>query len=203
VSTWKMAWRNIWRNKPDSKWWATPPGSFSPDGSVISYSRAGESTGYDMWMFSIDGQQPSEPWLATPVFEGVGAFSPDGRWLAYWSNETGRTEVYVRPFSGSGGKTRVSSNGGLLPRWSRDGRQLFYMDGDRTLFVVDVKIGARFEAGRPRRVVEAPLHIGHGFDAAADGRFVVVKPPPIEPYRLVVAPNWAEEMAAKRSDPSS
>ena len=77
------------------------------------------------------------------------------------------------------------------------------MGADETIMVVDVTGGARFEAGRPRVLVKAPFHIGHGMDVAPDGRFVVVKPPPIEPYRLVVAPNWGAEMAARRADQSS
>ena len=88
-----------------------------------------EATGNYIWLASMTGEPKPRPWLATRFNETNPQFSPDGRWLAYTSDESGKTEVYVRPFPGPGQKRLVSSEGGTEPRWRGDGREIFYRDG--------------------------------------------------------------------------
>jgi Tol biopolymer transport system component len=121
---------------------STLPVSWSPDGNVIVYEVLDPTTvSSDLWVVRLSGDRPSassgrpepaegrkpSPLLHTPFSESHGQISPDGKWLAYYSNETGRTEVYVQPFPSGAGKWQISTSGGLLPRWRRDGQELFYM----------------------------------------------------------------------------
>src|SRR4029077_11465276 len=93
--------------------------------------------GWDVWTMSMDGNHQTRPLVQTKFNEGQPRFSPDGRWLAYLSDETGRNEVYVQPFPGSGHRVRTSTAGGEEPIWSRDGRELFYFK-DADLMAVKV-----------------------------------------------------------------
>ena len=97
------------------------------------------------------GGSSATPLVATAADERDPALSPDDRWLAYASNESGRYEVYVRPFGGSGGRIAVSTDGGLMPVWSRDGRRWYYLQ-DRSLAIADVTAGSTFAASRPRAI---------------------------------------------------
>ena len=114
------------------------PNSWSPDGQTlaytVSYAQADSMTRKrqtsDIWLLSMDRKTPAHPWFETPSNEFAAEFSPDGRFLAYVSDESGRREVYVRPFPGPGGKTQVSSHGGAEPAWSSNGKEILYRDGD-------------------------------------------------------------------------
>ena len=98
----------------------------------------------DLWVLSVDGEPKPVPFLATDFDERSGQFSPDGRWVAYESNESGRYEIYVRGFPQTGGKWLVSVAGGTQPRWRRDGREIYYVAPDNKLMAVEVKpSGAR------------------------------------------------------------
>ncbi len=102
-------------------------------------------------------------------------FSPDGRWIAYESNESGQNEIYVRPFPGPGGKWQVSTGAGTFafPRWSRDSRELFYRNGNQ-MMVVPVRTGESFSAGTPQVLFEGSFWFG--YDVTADGqRFVMIQ----------------------------
>ena len=128
------------------------------------------------------GWKPGKPvaFLTSEFIEGTAAFSPDGRWLAYESNETGRVEVYVRPFPGPGGKWPVSTGGGGLPTWSRTRKELFYRASDFKLIVAAYGVdGGSFRAEKPRVWSEAPLEARgfvRTFDLHPDGqRFAVRK----------------------------
>lgn len=125
------------------------------------------------------------------------AFSPDGRWLAYTSNESGTNEVYVGPFPGGGGKWQVSRRGGSQPRWRGDGKELFYLAADSKLMAAEIKEkGASLEIGNVRPLFQAPpasvLAFGVVYDASADGkRFLintVAEQESSEPITLVI--NW-------------
>jgi hypothetical protein len=115
-----------------------------------------------------------ELFLGTPFFEWSPAFSPDGRWLVYTSNESGTSEVYVRPFPGPGGKWQISKGGGSTPLWSRDGRELLFQTLDQRVMAVGYNIkGDSFAAGKPRVWSESRLWNAGGmpvYDLAPDGK---------------------------------
>ena len=141
----------------ESPQWAS---SWSSDGRFVTYMTA--TAALDLWVVPMDGDGKPELFLSTPFAESDGAFSPDGRWFAYASDESGRVEVYVRPFPPGGGKWQVSDGGGGYPRWSRDGRELFYRT-DEGIMVASVEaIGDTFRAGKPRRVLEGSFRGGLG-----------------------------------------
>ena len=113
------------------------PSSFSPDGKVLAYSEIRPDSGQDIWTVRLDGATPRQPelFMRTAFEEALPLFSPDGRWLAYRSNESGRMEVYIARFPGAAVKRQVSIDGGDQPQWGANGRQLFYLDGGRVMSV--------------------------------------------------------------------
>jgi serine/threonine-protein kinase len=158
------------------------PGSFSPDGKRLAYQQATDSGRSEIWTASIEGDSDhprlgrAELFLGTPYSTLNPVFSPDGRWLAYYSNETGTYEVYVRPFPGPGGRQQISTGGGRYPMWSPIGRELFFLASDRRIMVAGYSArGDSFTAAKPQvwsegRLAEAPFR---SYDLAPDGkRFV-------------------------------
>jgi len=116
------------------------PLSFSPDGRLLAYYEVNPDTGRDIWVLPMEGDRTPIPFLVTESNERSPVFSPNGRWIAYASNESGRDEVYVRPYPpGTGGQILISTDGGREPVWARDGRELFYRSGNR-LMAVPVEI---------------------------------------------------------------
>src|SRR5207247_3821084 len=134
------------------------------------------------------------PFLQTDFFEAGAQISPDGRWMAYTSEESGRTELYVQPFPGPGGKWQVSSAGAGPAKWRADGRELFYVAPDRKLMAVEVKTQASFEVGVPTPLFETRMKLAPGrqFDATADGKKFLLNAANLEdgasPTTLVI--NW-------------
>jgi Tol biopolymer transport system component len=132
--------------------------------------------------------------MQTPFCDCAAAFSPDGRWVAVVSDESGRNEVYVVPFSGTGGKWQISTAGGHWPRWRRDGREIFYMAPDNRLMVAPVDgQGSVFQIGGVRPLFETRARINQRFmyDVAPDGqRFLInmTVEQAVQPITLVV--NW-------------
>jgi hypothetical protein len=128
-------------------------------------------------------------------------FSPDGRWLAYSSNETGRSEVYVRGYPLPGGKWQISTEGGTEPVWNRNGRELFYRNGNRVM-AVDIVASATFSAGKPQVLFEGPyeptLMTNANYDVSLDGRrFLMLKASAPEEEALTqinVVLNWFEDL---------
>ena len=123
---------------------------WSRDGGFIIFHVFDQKNASDIWILPLFGDGKPYPFLQTQFEESQAHFSPDGHWIAYTSNETGRTEVYVQTFPQSGGKWLVSSGGGAQPHWRGDGKELFYIAPDRTLIAVDVNAGATFETGAPK-----------------------------------------------------
>ncbi len=153
------------------------PLSWSPDGRHVLYT--GFSKGDDILVLPLTGDRKPIPFAETPFSEVSGQFSPDGRWIAYASNESGRYDIYVAPFPPTGGKWMVSRSGGLVPRWRRDGAEIFYFDGARLIAVtVDGRTSA-FEVGTARPLFEpvSPVRVGETrafYDVSPDGqRFLI------------------------------
>jgi serine/threonine protein kinase/Tol biopolymer transport system component len=151
-------------------------GSTGPDGELVYDSQSVE-TGWDIWVFQRGAREPV-PYLRTEAAERNGAVSPDGRWLAYESDETGRREVFVSSFPISRDKWQVSVDGGDLPSWREDGRELFYIAPDSRIMAVEVAANTTFTRGQTRPLFLAPLSTGAGptldFDVSSDGtRFLV------------------------------
>ena len=127
------------------QWSAASACDWSPDGRFALVRSVDEATGmYNLWVLEFEGNRPPIPIAVTPYDERDGQFSPDGRSIAYQSDESGRAEIYVQPFPGPGTKIRISTNGGMQVRWRRDGKELFYIGPDNRL--MSVSIGAA-EAG--------------------------------------------------------
>jgi Tol biopolymer transport system component/predicted Ser/Thr protein kinase len=171
--------------------------SFSPDGRRLAYYEQAPQTGGDAWTLPLDLTDPEHPkpgkpelFLRTPFNEGAAVFSPDGRWLSYTSNESGRFEVYVRPFQsaqgGPGGKWQISTAGGVYSFWSRDGRELYYEGADNRIMVVSYTAKSdSFAAGKPRVWSDTQI------------RFTAVGSPPLD-----MAPNGKRFAILSRNDPT-
>jgi Tol biopolymer transport system component len=147
------------------------PSSF--DGRHLLYSVIGPKGGFDLWVLSVDGEPKPFPFLATDFNEDRGQFSPDGRWVAYESNEAGRYEIYVRGFPRTSGQWPVSVAGGTQPRWRRDGREIYYLAPGNKLMAVEVNpSGAAFEVGSPKELftTQEPDRPGYDYDVTADGK---------------------------------
>ena len=153
---------------------------WSPDGRFILFRALDATTNLELWVMPVGGDGKPIPFIKTTFGVNQGQFSPDGRWVAYASNESGKWEIAVAPFPGPGGNWKVSTAGGTEPRWRRDGKELYYIDPDGKLMAVDVIAGATFEAGvakplfpiRRREPVSASDLFS--YDVSADGqRFLV------------------------------
>jgi len=185
----------------DTETW---PESWHPLGDTVllAHEAAQPPGNVDLLIWSVgDGGDP-KPWLATEFIEYSGSFSPDGRWVAYGSNESGDWEVYVAPFPGPGRKWQVSVGGGGWPNWRRDGAEILYINTAGEVMGAKVEErGAGLAFGQPQTLFEFRFtSTGPGFDVSADGqRFLVVEPAeslPPEPVTVVV--NWPAAIEAQR-----
>ncbi|HXI12124.1 MAG TPA: protein kinase [Thermoanaerobaculia bacterium] len=151
----------------------TFPLAVSPDGKLIAVSHV-DPKKPDPNIYIVDlSAQKTSPFLATPAFETDISFSPDGRWVAYTSNESGRFEVYVQNFPNAQGKWLVSQSGGSEPAWRQDGGELYYVASDRKLMAVPIKLGETFEAGAAVPLFEVHLRVGgfvRQYDVTRDGQ---------------------------------
>jgi serine/threonine protein kinase len=164
------------------------PQSVSPDGQFLVYRRDDPVTRSGIWLLPLTGDKKPRVFVDTPSDEEGGLVSPDGRRLTYLSDETGRREVYLQPFPDGGERVQVSANGGRDPRWSRDGKTLYFREGDKMMAASVV--GAA--VGRPSMLFEKRIE---DYDVAADGRFLAVLPDPTAPPAPVnVVLNWLEEL---------
>jgi serine/threonine-protein kinase len=188
---------------------AGPPGnpsSWTPDGRTLIY----DSTG-GFWSVTLDDDRRPRLFLKATAGVEHGELSPDGRWLAYISNESGRNEVYVQPYPGPGPRHQISVDGGIGPAWSHDGRELFYQivtqppsqpTGVLRMMVVPVSTNPTFSAGVPRLLFQRPTPLTslgtRYYDVTADGkRFLTVQDkerPPLKVTEMILVQNWFEEL---------
>jgi Tol biopolymer transport system component len=179
------------------------PNDWSANGKFILYQELNPRTSNDLWVLPVAGGQEPFPFLQSQFDERQGRFSPDGRWIAYASNESGPWQVYVRSFPDPGGKWQVSTNGGGQPQWRRDGRELFYLSADRKLMAVEVNgSGPTFDAGTPKELFTVRIQsVGlpgprNYYAATKDGqRFLVVSvpgDPTASPTTVVL--NWTADL---------
>jgi len=176
-------------------------GSWTPDGQALAFVDAAPTDISNIKLFRRS-RGTVEPLIEGPATERGPSFSPDGRWLAYESNESGRFEVYVRPFPASGVPRQISTNGGGLARWSSDGREVFFMIA-RRFYAVPIRTAPTLEVGAPRLLFELPFGPTGGgvgpppWDVTPDGqRFIFVKPGDDElaPLRIHIVENWFEDL---------
>jgi Tol biopolymer transport system component len=155
-------------------------------------------TGWDIFLLTHDRARTLRPLIQTPFNEVGPSFSPDGHWLAYASDESGRMEVYLRPFPGLGAKWQISTDGGVDPRWQPDGQGVFYKSNEED------KIMAVALQTQPAAVAEAPRQLfgaSVAYDVAPDGRVVAIQSAQAESVtEITLVQNWFEELT--RSVPS-
>jgi Tol biopolymer transport system component/tRNA A-37 threonylcarbamoyl transferase component Bud32 len=170
------------------------PCAVSPDGSLLAVNRQDTETDWDVWMLPLEGEREPYPFVRTPFHEAHGVFSPDGRWLAYQSWESGRPEVYVTPFPGAGREWQISNAGGRWPEWRQDGKELFYEAGDGMVMAVTIESrGDSLVAGTPQSLFPLEPHANYPhYSPAPDGqRFLTIESvdaPAARPLTVLV--NW-------------
>ena len=171
------------------------PSSFSPDGKSLLYWTQGDpKTASHLWVLPMTGERKPYPFAQTLFRECCGKFAPNGRWIAYASDESEREEIYVAPFPGPGAKRRISTAGGSWPSWSRDGKEIFYLAMDKRLMSAEVNVvGGVLQVGAIRPLF-GPLVCGGGscFDVSADGRQFLVRAEPEQTTAesLTLVQNW-------------
>ena len=152
---------------------------------------------FDLWLLTLDGDRQPRPLFHGPFNESQARVSPNGRWLAYVSDESGREEVYVVPFPGAGGRWPISTNGGSRPLWARNGRELFYRNGDRTM-AETVTSDATFSATKPELLFEAKAvsYLWLSYDVTPEGDFLMIEPGESDtpPAQINVVLNWLQEV---------
>ena len=188
------------------------PTSWSPDGRFLLYTSRTQQTGADLWVVPMVGAHTPSVFLNTPFDESNGVFSPDGRWVAYESNESGRFEIYVRPFHPPGAKDssaasgamqwQVSTAGGIEPTWQRDGKEIDYIDPSGAMMAAPItESGTTFAAGTPVKLFQTHI-LGGGedvldatqYDVAPDGRFIITTVPESTAAPITLIQNWNPEV---------
>lgn len=155
------------------------PLSWSPDGRELLYVDRDPESDWDIWMLSFEGDRQPVPFLKTSFKEIYATFSSDGEWVAYTSDESGRIEVYVQRYKGKREKRRISTDGGFLPRWRGDVKELFYLSLDEQLMSVPVKPGPDLTSGSPETLfaIQNDPNAIFPYDVSSDGqRFIVLAP---------------------------
>jgi eukaryotic-like serine/threonine-protein kinase len=164
--------------------------SWSADGRFLMYQSTDAETKSDLWVVPMAGDRTPRVFLKTPFIERFGAFSPDGRWVAYQSDETGRNEIYVRPFVATtgdastnqpGGQWQVSSAGGIMPTWRPDGKEIYFLSPAGMMMATPIRLtGATLEPGAPVGLFNSRIfgggvdaQQGRQYDVAPDGRFLI------------------------------
>lgn len=180
------------------------PTDWSSDGRFLLFRGLDPQTGFDLWILPVSSDKKPFPFLKTSFEERDGQFSPDGKWVAYQSNESGRPEIYAQPFPGPGRKFQISTNGGAQPRWNENGKEIFYVSLDSKMMAAVMKLspdGRSLETGTPE--VLFPLRIAGGpvpainsqqqYAVSSDGQQFLVNlardEGPTSPITLIL--NWS------------
>jgi Tol biopolymer transport system component len=179
------------------------PLSFARDGTLLFNERSAGRTGADLWTLATDGTVA--PFLVDqPASKVGGQFSPDGRAVAYLSDDTGRDEIYIRPFGWKGDAVQVSTDGGTAPRWSPDGKELFFRRGDGFMAATVTISADKIAIGDSRKLFDARAAVGRStfqpaYSVSPDGRRFLVHllDPKALPTQINVVLNWFEELRAK------
>jgi Tol biopolymer transport system component len=182
------------------------PRSWSLDGRILAYTRNDSKAGFvqsQIWILPLFGDREPFPFLPSSFSEESPEFSPDGRWIAYESNESGNFQIYVAAFPGAETRVQVSASGGISPAWRADGKELFYLDPTGRLTAVEVNvIGRRLEVGTSQSlfltraattgVGTRPFDVSRGAD-----RFVLTTTGDVSPLPCTLVVNWTEELKKK------
>jgi Tol biopolymer transport system component len=182
------------------------PTSWSRDGRFVLYTKADAQTNTDIWVLPMVGDRTPWVFVKTPFREVYGEFSPDGRWVAYQSNESGRPEIYVRPFvppreagqPTAGGQWQISTEGGITPAWQPDGKVLYYLNPAGEMVAAPITVvGNALEPGAPVVLFAthitgggADVQLGRQYDVAADGRFLIDTEVAAAAVPITLIQNW-------------
>jgi Tol biopolymer transport system component len=206
--SWQLYWQPVDGSSPaerladSSEAWG---GSWSPDGKLLVFTgntndavhQRTDSTTRAISLLALGPPRSVRPLIQNPFPSAGPHLSPDGRWMAYVSDESGQPEVYVRPFPRVDSKRQISTNGGTFPLWASHGRELFYKNG-RKLFAVPIRTEPEFIAGTPRLLFEGSFEVGVGrpYDIAPDGRFIMIQTGQSEApvTQIALVQNWFEEL---------
>ncbi|MGD0957224.1 MAG: protein kinase [Candidatus Acidiferrales bacterium] len=199
---WQPADGSSGAERLDTSEYAHVPTSFSPNGQLLAYVELNPTTGRDIWVLRLSDRK-AQPFLRTQFNESVPAFSPDGHWLAYISDESGKFEVYAQPYPGPGGKYQISVDGGSEPVWNPNGKEMFYRSDDK-MMAVDITTQPSFSVGKPKMLFQGS-YLPTAFtvpyyDVSPDGqRFLMIKPDEKNTSltQIVVVQNWFEELKQK------
>jgi len=175
------------------------PTDWSPDGKVLTYMESAQDT-WAIWMLALGGERKPYLFLRSQFGGREASFSPDGKWLAYCSNEGGEYRVYVVPFPGPGGKWQVSPGGAITPRWRRDSKEIFYYSSDNKLMAAEVEAnGSRFRVGTIYTLFETRAYgVIDRYDVTADGqRFVIPYDAGQPTAGITLVVNWTAELKKK------
>ena len=178
------------------------PLDWSRDGSLLLFREQSPDTRWDLWVLPLEGNREPVPYIQTKFAESTGQFSPDDRWVTYVSDESGQSEIYVQPYPADGSKWQISTGGGLQPRWSADGKELFYLSADRRMMVVEVEAQETFRPGVPSALFDVPEFndlrpdIFYHYDVSNDGRRFLIDVAAGESGRVpvTVVLNWQAEL---------
>jgi Tol biopolymer transport system component len=173
--------------------------SWSPDGKFLLVTKASVGVQQGVWKLPLSPETPRTPrkpiaLVDTASSERWGAVSPDGRWVAYESNESQQYEIYVIPFPGPGGKRQISTSGGAFPRWRHDSKEIFYVRPDGTLMAVDVALNpSSIDVGAVRSLgITVPPGRGLAYDVSLDGQRIltITDPERSTSTPLTLVQNW-------------
>ena len=188
---------------PEDQW----AGEVTPDGRTLLFRAGGGGPVRSLYTLSLQGPRTPQPFLANQFDNHSPSLSPDGHWVAYVSNESGRLEVYVRPFPGPGGRWQVSLDGGAEPLWAVNGRELFYRNGTK-MMAAAITLHPTFTVGARRALFEGnylsePVY--RSYDVTRDGRGFVMVRSPKPPADLIVVLNWFDQLRgqARRGAPEA